>query len=107
MEDRSLHLVIREVREVSAREEGVCWKKLLGAERTAMSVRRVADGVEEGGVEREANTGGAKAGSPIGIKRGGSEMYFVFSVWWFFFFAPTTLYIATGICPSLESSPQP
>jgi hypothetical protein len=38
MEDRSLHLVIWEVPEVSAREEGVCWKKLLGAERTALSV---------------------------------------------------------------------
>jgi hypothetical protein len=55
----------------------VCWKKLLGA-------------------EREANVGGAKAGS-VGIKRGSSEMYLVFSVWWFFFLIPTTLYIATII----------
>ena len=75
MEDRSLHLVIREVWEVSAREEGVCWKKLLGAERTAYGGQgRV------GGVERGANAVGAKARSPIGIKRGSSEMYLVFSV---------------------------
>jgi hypothetical protein len=80
MEDRSLHLVIREVREASAREEGVCWKKLLGAERTALSVRRTAARVEWVALSGERTLGGAKAGSPIGIKRGSSEMYLVFSV---------------------------
>jgi hypothetical protein len=75
-----------------------CWKKLLGAECTALSVRRAAYGVRgrAGGVDREANVRGAKAGS-VGMKRGSSERYLVFSVWWFFFCTRTTLYIATII----------
>jgi hypothetical protein len=43
------------------------------------------------------NVGGAKVGS-IGIKQGSSEIYLVFSVQLFFFFTPTTLYIAIEIC---------
>jgi hypothetical protein len=71
MEDRSLHLVIREVREVSAREEGVCWKKLLGAERTALkrtalSVRRTAARVERVVLSGERALGELRQGAQLG-----------------------------------------
>ena len=42
----------------------------------------------------------AEAGSPMGIKRGSSEMYFVFTVLWFKFCTLTTFYIATDIVPA-------
>jgi len=53
-----------------------------GADRTAYGAKRTAYGGQSrtGGVEWVANAGGAKAGSPMGIKRGSSEMYFVFFV---------------------------
>jgi hypothetical protein len=66
MEDRSLHLVIREVWEVSAREEGVCWKKLLGAERTALSVRCTAARVEWVALSGERTLGELRQGAQLG-----------------------------------------
>jgi hypothetical protein len=58
MEDRSLHLVIREVLGVSAREEGLCWKKLICAERMVLSIRLVAQRGRAGGIEREVRSEG-------------------------------------------------